>query len=1135
MNGGGTITRISGPVIEAKNMRGSRMGNVVRVGKDKLIGEIIRLNEDNATIQVYEETTGIKPEEPVVDTGMPLSVELGPGLLASIYDGIQRPLPEIKLKTGDFIARGVDVPSLDRKRRWHFNPKVKKGDKVQPGDVLGEIQETSLILHRILVPFGMEGKLTWVAPEGKYTLDEPIAKAKKNGNEKSIYMYHRWPVRKSRPVLDKIPPEVPLVTGQRIFDTLFPLVKGGTAAIPGGFGTGKCVAGSTPVMLTDGTTRRIDEIWKDNSDKDPEFLGEDEKFVKPKKPIRVFSFRGGKIVEREASRVYKGKTSGKTRIVTESGRKVEVTAFHKLPVVNEALEVIWKPAGDIKQGELLLVPRRIPFTPNPAAESMDLSQVFGKERIVPAGMKEVSRAIRRLAERLGGMEKLAKKLGVSYDALNCYKLGKKKARVEFVEKLQKLGEWIPIYLNDGKGQSKQVRIPTRMDWDLAEFTGLVVANGTLTSKCVRFFNQDPSLQNPSLQDPSLLGEFASLAARLFGLEAKLVGGKTGKMVEIESSMLVRFLKWLGVTSEKWGSSSEIPRKVVQGPDKIAARFLGAYSLCKGYFSSQDAELEMVSSSQKLTNQLSCLLARLGIVQRVKEGRGESPYRILVQGRSGIEEFLKECSFGMFKLFTKMKKCAVGEKCVSQVSATVSPSNSLAVEACPIFSEERAFAGDAGMNTGMSADVSAGMSELPAQEKPLNDRAPENFDFEYNVRNPAVSAFSFNWLENNFICDPVKEKGDIPGDGWVYDLEIPETHNFIGGLTPMILHNTVSEHQLAKWSDAKIVVYIGCGERGNEMTDVLQEFPELEDPKTGEPLINRTVLIANTSNMPVAAREASVYTGITIAEYYRDMGYDVAVMADSTSRWAEALREISGRLEEMPGEEGYPAYLGSRLADFYERAGRVRTLGSKPGEGSISIVGAVSPPGGDFSEPVTQNTLRIVKVFWALDTDLADRRHFPSVNWLRSYSLYLNEVGGYRDKGEGKDWFDLRKRAMNLLQQEAELEEVVKLVGPEALAPKDRIALEGARMIREDFLQQSAFHQVDTYCPEPKQFQMLRIILDFYSAMSGAIESGKGVDQLLGSKNKERIARMKTVPNEEYKEKFRELEEDIEKEKKEWGI
>lgn len=581
----GVISKISGPVIQAKKMRGSHMGDVVKVGKEKLIGEIIRLNEDNATIQVYEETTGIMPGEPVLDTGTPLSVELGPGLLKSIYDGIQRPLPLIMHKTGDFVSRGVDIPALDRKRKWSFGPLIKSGTKVEGGDIIGELEETTLVTHRVMIPPNLRGTLSWIVKKGDYTIEEPIAKVGSDGKSEVVTMLQKWPVRKERPFFKKLDPTIPLLTGQRVFDTFFPLARGGAAAIPGGFGTGK---------------------------------------------------------------------------------------------------------------------------------------------------------------------------------------------------------------------------------------------------------------------------------------------------------------------------------------------------------------------------------------------------------------------------------------------------------------------------------------------------------------------------------------------------------------------TVSEHQLAKWSDAKIVVYIGCGERGNEMTDVLKEFPALKDPETGESLMNRTILIANTSNMPVAAREASIYTGITLAEYYRDMGYDVAVMADSTSRWAEALREISGRLEEMPGEEGYPAYLGSRLAEFYERAGRIKTIGKGSREGSISIVGAVSPPGGDFSEPVTQNTLRIVKVFWALDTDLADRRHFPSVNWLRSYSLYLDAVRSFREKGIGKDWYALRREGTKLLEKEAELQEIVRLVGPDALMPKDRIVLEGARMIREDFLQQSAFHPVDTYCPESKQYELLRIILDFYAFMKKAVEKGIRVEELLESKSKEQIARLKTVPNEEFEERFKEVRERIKAEEKKLG-
>ena len=576
----GRIVRISGPVIEADGMRGAKMYDVVRVGDENLIGEIIRLNEDNAIIQVYEDTNGLKPGEKVLTTGMPLSVELGPGLLTNIYDGIQRPLPDIYKETGDFITRGVEATALDMKKKWHFKPTAKPGDKLEGCDVIGEVQETSIIVHKIIVPPDVSGKLLSIKKEGDYTIVDDIAIVSTDKGDMKLQMMQRWPVRKPRPVAKKYDPTLPLITGQRVIDTFFPVAKGGTAAIPGGFGTGK---------------------------------------------------------------------------------------------------------------------------------------------------------------------------------------------------------------------------------------------------------------------------------------------------------------------------------------------------------------------------------------------------------------------------------------------------------------------------------------------------------------------------------------------------------------------TVMLHSLAKWSDAQVVIYVGCGERGNEMTDVLREFPELVDPKSGEPLMNRTVLIANTSNMPVAARDASVHTGITIAEYYRDMGYDVALMADSTSRLAEAMREISGRLEEMPGEEGYPAYLASRLAEFYERAGRVKLLGSKDREGSVSVIGAVSPPGGDFSEPVAQNTLRIVKVFWALDVDLADRRHFPSINWLKSYSLYLGEVSSWWHKEVGENWLKLRNKAMAILQKESELQEIVKLVGPDALPPRERASLEGARMIREDFLQQSAFHEVDTYCPSKKQYGMLRLMLLFSDKILDATSKNVHMDDIIKMKTRESLARMGTVPNKTFEKKFQEIEKELEKE------
>ncbi len=567
----GKISKIAGPLVVATGMREANMFDVVRVSDSKLIGEIIEMHGDRASIQVYEETSGLGTGEPVESTGEPLSVELGPGLIEGIFDGIQRPLEKIRELVGNSLVRGVEVPALDRDKKWHFVPKVKPGDKVVGGDILGTVQETEIVEHRIMVKPGVVGTVKSIA-EGDYTVTEQIGSIETaNGEELPVTLMQKWPVRRGRPFEKKLAPNVPLVTGQRVVDTLFPIAKGGVAAIPGPFGSGK---------------------------------------------------------------------------------------------------------------------------------------------------------------------------------------------------------------------------------------------------------------------------------------------------------------------------------------------------------------------------------------------------------------------------------------------------------------------------------------------------------------------------------------------------------------------TVTQHQLAKWAEADIVVYIGCGERGNEMTDVLNEFPELIDPHTGKSLMERTVLIANTSDMPVAAREASIYTGITIAEYFRDMGYSVALMADSTSRWAEALREMSGRLEEMPGEEGYPAYLGSRLAQFYERAGRVISLGSDGREGALSVIGAVSPPGGDISEPVSQATLRIVKVFWGLDSALAYKRHFPAINWLTSYSLYADSLGSWFNENVSEEWTTLRARLMALLSDEASLDEIVKLVGMDALSPTDRLKVETARSIREDFLHQLAFHEVDTYSSLRKQYLMMKLVLRFYDGSLDALKKGADIEKLVSIPSRESIGRFKYVPEKDIEDTYK---------------
>jgi V/A-type H+-transporting ATPase subunit A len=769
----GKISRISGPVVIAEDLEDIKMYDVVRVGDIGLIGEVIKIEGNRSTIQVYEDTSGIKPGEKVVNENHPLSVNLGPGLLGSIYDGIQRPLDVIRDQTGDFIKRGYSAPPLNMEKKWEFKALCKAGDEVTEGQILGEVQETGIINHKVMVPFGISGKITELK-SGKFTVTEVIGKIRTEKGEKEVKLSQEWPVRVARKVERKLAPEVPLLTGQRVIDTFFPVAKGGTVAVPGPFGSGKCVSGETPVLMGDGSEIPIEELFLKLKDEGITQYGNNEQIVRIANPVSLFSMVDGKVVRSSSSIIYRGRSSAMVTVKTESGRSVSVTPIHKLFVES---------GGKI-------------------SEKMAISIMTG-ERIISAG---INGSRDRIEPHISGNE------SVSNTSLN----------------------------------------------------GIM---------------QETILENPNLS-------------------------------------------------------------------------------------------------------------------------------------------------------------------------------------LQVFSD---------MVTDVSVEI---------------------------------------------------------GDTYVYDLSVPDYgSNFIGGNGGIVLHNTVVQHQLSKWADSDIVVYVGCGERGNEMTEILTTFPELQDPRSGRPLMERTVLIANTSNMPVAAREASIYTGITIAEYYRDMGYNVALMADSTSRWAEALREISGRLEEMPGEEGYPAYLGRRLSEFYERSGNAIVKSNDERTGSITIVGAVSPPGGDISEPVSQNTLRVTRVFWALDASLASRRHFPSINWLNSYSLYQNDLLKWYSENIAKDWGSIYKESMGILQKESELQEVVQLVGFDALPEKEKSVLDIARMIREDFLQQSAFDDIDQYCSMQKQYGMISLILEMGRQQVIALDKGFTMTQLSSMPSRDKISRMKEVPE----DKFKEFQEQLRKE------
>src|SRR5579884_1534745 len=863
MASGGVVTRVSGPVAIASGLEGVKMYDVVRVGELGLIGEVIRLEGNSSTIQVYEDTTGVRPGDSVVNTKQALSVELGPGLLTSIYDGIQRPLNLLRQKSGDFISRGLVIPPLDEGKKWEFQPVKRKGDRVEEGEILGLVQETPLIAHKIMLPIGMKGDIREL-DSGSFSIRDPIGALSTPEGSMDLFLATRWTVRTPRPFKRKLPPDTPLITGQRVLDTFFPVTKGGTAAIPGPFGSGKCVLGDTPVLLGDGSFIEIEELYRKWRDHSHIIDMEGEEVLELPEDIHLFSFVGSRMVRSRTRTIYRGFSDTVIHIKTSSGREVKVTPVHKLFTIDSFDRLVEKEARFVRPGDRIAA----------VSDLSCVSSVSTKEKA------EILRLARSLVSR---EERHA---------------------------------------------------------------------GTLSDH-----------------------------------------------------------------SETYRSLEGVPQGVRDAEHKV-----------------MQSEVTLDSRDANFVRRTCSTLLRLGIRFRLDNSEGGMRLNFVI---------------------------------------------------------------------------------------PDMDTYPRNLTAESQSDGTALQA------EHSIFADEVTSTYEIQGPFPVYDLSLPDYgQNFVGGEGGLLLHNTVTQQQLAKWSDSNVVVYVGCGERGNEMTEVLVTFPELKDPKSGRPLLERTILVANTSNMPVAAREASIYTGITMAEYYRDMGYDVALMADSTSRWAEALREISGRLEEMPGEEGYPAYLGKRLAEFYERSGRVVVLSPEERIGSVTIVGAVSPPGGDFSEPVSQNTLRVTRVFWALDASLAGRRHFPAINWLTSYSLYAEDLAEWGRRNVAKDWPEIRAKALEILQKESELQDIVQLVGYDALPETEKGILDVAKMIREDYLQQSAFDEVDTYSSIRKQYLMLKTILEFGSMEADAIKQGAQASQVSSLEVKNKISRLKWTPESQVQQLVEEIARDM---------
>ncbi len=1034
----GVVARVSGPVVTADGLEGAKMYDVVRVGDLGLVGEVIRLEGGKSTIQVYEDTTGIRPGDKVENTGQALSVELGPGLLKSIYDGVQRPLEVLKQNLGDFITRGFVAAPLNESTKWEFTATAKVGSEVSSGAILGTVQETPLILHKIMVPPGVKGTLTALA-SGTYTIRDQIGAIQTATGSQPVYLAQKWVVRVPRPVTQKLAPTIPLLTGQRVIDSLFPIAKGGTAAIPGPFGSGKCVAGETPVLQADGSLVPIEQLYQQAlATGERRVDGTDEWFTLAR-PLQLYSLVGDRLVRSETRNFYKGKSDSMVRVRTRSGRTVRLTPVHRLFTFGPDGALEEKEAQSLKPGDYVASVRKTPAPSTSARLHIELPKLLRR--------------------------------------------------------------------------GNRIRVPDRMSEELGEWLGLFVAEGYIRGQGTVVFTN---------ADESLLARFQHLSSTLFG-----IGGYVERQhdktpnVLLHSVSLVRLLDALG--TGRTASGKRIPASVLRSSNVALRGFLLGYYLGDGGFS--QGEIELCTASRQLQVELAYALGRFGITstmaRRVVDG---TPYyRLFVRGVSNLA-FFAEALGPSERPKVQALSAYAASKATTYTATDVVPLTPEAIE--KLYRAH--FTYSSLLRRGIEIHNYIGNKERMGASTYVRflETSPRSGTPTLSDAEPVAHRLSglLEW----FFCDEVVEVvAETEGPYDVYDVALPEYGaNFVGGAGGLLLHNTVTQQQLAKWANSDIVVYVGCGERGNEMTEVLATFPNLQDPKSKRPLMERTILIANTSNMPVAAREASVYTGITIAEYYRDMGYDVALMADSTSRWAEAMREISGRLEEMPGEEGYPAYLGRRVAEFYERSGRVVTLSPEGRTGSVSVVGAVSPPGGDFSEPVSQNTLRVTRVFWALDASLASRRHFPSINWLQSYSLYTNDLDSWFRTELAPDWMSLRQKAVETLQKESELQEIVQLVGVDALPEREKAILDVSRMIREDYLQQSAYDDVDTYTSIQKQYRMLRAILTFGEKEQEAIAKGATLAQLQKLPVRQKLSRMKWIPEADLGKAFDALEAEM---------
>ncbi|MCD6228351.1 MAG: V-type ATP synthase subunit A, partial [Candidatus Omnitrophica bacterium] len=854
------IVKVSGPLVVAKNCLGAKMYDVVRVGNLGLIGEIIELRGELAFIQVYEDTSGIGPKEKVVLTGFPLSVELGPGLLGKIFDGIQRPLDKIYDVYGDFVVRGVDLPSLDREKLWEFKPLKREKEKVVGGDIIGEVKETPLISHKIMVPPYLEGEIAKIR-EGSFKIEDVVCTIKTKEGEVNLKLYQSWPVRKQRPFKRRLMPLEILSTGQRVLDSFFPITKGGTACVPGPFGAGKCVSSHTPVLLADGRILSIKEIYQIYKDKGERFFSGEEEFTFLKSPLKVLSFDGQRIVEKKIITLYRGRSPSLVRITTRAGRKLKVTAVHKLFVFNpQTFKVEEKEAQFLKVGDFIVAPRILGKVKE-CIEEVGWRRAFADKRIADEEAKyRLRKVIDRLSEKYSSRKKLAQLIKIDYRILTEYYWGRNNPTIEFINKIEELGDEKIIYSKiKAERESSAVKLPTFFDEDFSLFLGMFFADGTFKKTTLRFYNNNEICLNL----------FKELIFKIFGIKPKFQEIKGVKSLMVHSKVIVDLLKFLGVPEYKKARNLKLPSKFINSPRNILGKFLSGYFICDGTFNYKKGEIEITTASPEMQKDLAYLLTKLGIVYSVKEKKvkGYTYYRIFIRGKDNIKVFFYY-SYLSHPKYIQMRRY-IDDKRTSFNSRDIIPYSSYLEK----IYKEASSPYQLLKNRGVEIRNYLGLKE--------NISADAFHRITEVLKNDTLD--EIDNLLKELVLDEIIQIEKIKGDFDVYDLEVEDTHNFIGGNIPTFFHNTVIQHQLAKWSDAQIIVYVACGERGNETADLLLSFPQLKDPHTQRPLMERTVIIANTSNMPVAAREASIYTGITIAEYFRDQGYSVALMADSTSR------------------------------------------------------------------------------------------------------------------------------------------------------------------------------------------------------------------------------------------------------------